>query len=1273
MSDSNRLYKWLFVIVLVVFALTYIYPPSEKLKGGIDLVGGTSLLFEIDTTGLGPEEQRGLAGRVTEILKERVDPGARLNLEWRPIGNNRLEIRMPRPTARALDRRAAYNAAQARLLEMGVKRFEVESALNAPASERPGKLEALRRGVPERGALLEAVAQKYDAFQAAQRAEDPVALDRARDEYEEAMRAVLATTLPLNRLTDLLDMAAGTARDPELQKLRAEYPAYDSPENGQPLSAAAKAYDAWHAYKADLEDPADLKRRLKGAGVLEFRILADRDPAQPTMTKSNDPQLKQDIGRYVEQLQRVGPRPKAGDRYRWFPVHNVLDFMHVDNLSQFEQAKTNPAKPIVEAYAGRHYALTHNDPEFGMLTGRQGQETRWSLRRAYPDRDPLSGKNVVHFILDPRGGSLFGELTGANVQRQLCIFLDGVAMSHATIQERIGESCQISGNFSVEQVQDLARTLQAGALPARLKETPLMEKTIGPSLGLTNRTKGLNSTLLAFVLVIGFMAFYYGIAAGGMADVAVTLNVLFILCVMALTQSTFTLPGIAGVILTVGMAVDANVLIFERVREERDRGVTFRKALNAGYDKAFSTILDANLTTLITCVVLGFMGSEEVKGFATTLGVGITTSMFTALFVTRLAFNSLISIGWLKDFSMRRIIGVPQVNWLALRAKFWPVSLICVLGGAGLFAWVSSSNREALYDIEFLGGTTVQIDLREGVELTDEQVSQAVTSTASGTPSAVNWLRRAAEQVQAARVEAGDTAGQFVVSSPDLTGEELATLLRGVLEADLERGGIQTSGRSATFTAKPGTLTVETFQQRLTDAATAARRAADHLRNARVQSVTDLMVEGRPASSYEIVTVETNRPLVQAAVVAALSDKLKIERALSFTLREDTETTRARYFVIEFDDQYLSDVLGGDAGFEVRRFKGGVAMQVTLDPKEEPVTVAELERRLREIRLQPEFEQYQARDSAVIPLGAPLSRADGQQGYREFAVCVGDPALLYDDDPQAWESQLAEVELAQVTAALEHTRSLNKVTNFEPQVAGQVQEQAIFAVAVALVAILAYIWLRFGTAHFGLAAVVALVHDVSITLGLVTASHYLHDTFIGRALALSDFKIDLAMMASLLTVIGYSLNDTIVVFDRIRENRGRLGALSPAIINNSINQTLSRTLLTSFTTLLVVFLLYVFGGQGVHGFAFALLVGVGVGTYSSIAIAAPLLYRPKALIHVTLIIVLLGAIGMIMVLADSPAVRLVLVGLAVLAYLIGAFRAQRGYAVTGAQPAMGAR
>ncbi len=1272
MNDPNRLMKWILILGLIVLAVVALYPPHRKLKAGIDLAGGTSLLLEIDTTGLSPSEQTGMATRVMNILKDRVDPKGQLNLEWRPVGNTRLEIRMPRPPKEAVERRKLKEAALDALAEKNLRRFDVEEALNSAPDRRDTALAALVRGVTPREPLIETLKAASDEQAGAIASADQTRIETATTAYQEAMEGLLATNLPINRLTDILALGPGDERGELITRLRDEYPSFDisssSGADARLMTKALEAYDAWTEDKADLEDPSDLKRRIKGAGVLEFRILAERDPSNPTSIVDSQSEGSRAISRYTDQLAKRGPRSTPGDRHGWYLINDPLKFTRTKSVEELDAMIASGTGTIISAYAGKYYVLAFDTPGYRML--RSSSEHKWKLKRAYADRDPMSGQNTVNFALDTMGGQSFGKLTGDNVAKQLCIMLDNAAVSHATINERITTSCQITGQFTLERVQDLVRTLEAGSLPARLKETPLAEKTIGPALGETNRTKGLNAAIWGVVAVAVFVLLYYGIAAGGMANLALALNLLFLLGVMALLQATFTLPGIAGVILTVGMAIDANVLIFERIREERNRGVVFKKALNAGYDKAFSTIMDANLTTLLTCIILGFVGSEEVKGFAITLGIGIVTSMFTALFVTRLIFNTLISGNLLKDLHMRAFIGVPSVDWLSLRGKFWPMSTGLVIAGAGVFVYFSTTNTESVYDIEFLGGTSVQLDLKPNETLNDEEVRQLITGSGNG-DSASGWLVSAADAMGSAQAGMGSTSRHFTLTSSGggVGAEQLGSLMRGVLDRneELERDGIIIVDRTTVEFETKGEMTLDRFKERVAEAGARTREAAGRLASARVQSVKDLDSGDQVGSSFEVVTI-ANRHAVQEAILATMGDKLAAQKSVKHEVVQDTEMLNEPYFVVEAEDSDLRDVIGGDTVYDVRRFRGGVAVHVVLDAEESPIQVVEVERRLRELVLQVDAEHYRTRETAVFPIGEGSKDA----GYKAFAVLAMDDSVHYEDvSQQVWQEQLADQHVEQVTAALATAKSLSKVVSFEPQIAGQARNSAVFAIVLALGAIVAYLWLRFGTKEYGLAAIVALVHDVSVTLGLVALSRFVAGTIIGDVFAIEAFRVDLPMIAAVLTVIGYSLNDTIVVFDRIRENRGKIGKLAPSTINTSINQTLSRTFLTSITTFLAVGVLYVWGGASVHGFSFALMIGVIVGTYSSIGIATPLLYRPQVLRNVIAVIVTLAVIGIVHLTVASSMVELILSGVVAAMCLIYVLKSTggAGYARPGAPAA----
>ena len=277
--------------------------------------------------------------------------------------------------------------------------------------------------------------------------------------------------------------------------------------------------------------------------------------------------------------------------------------------------------------------------------GSKGQSQKLLIKRrvmvsgedlvdAQPGFDQRDNQPVVSFRFNARGGKKFGDVTAANVNRAFAIVLDRAVISAPVIREPIlGGSGQISGNFSVAQAQDLALLLRAGALPAPL--TILEERTVGPGLGADSIAAGKIASIIGMILVVVFMAAAYGLF-GLMADVALAINMFLILGALSILQATLTLPGIAGIILTIGMAVDANVLIFERIREEVRNGRTPINAIDAGYGRALTTIIDANVTTLIAAVLLYIFGSGPVRGFAVTLAIGIVSSMFTAIMLTRL-------------------------------------------------------------------------------------------------------------------------------------------------------------------------------------------------------------------------------------------------------------------------------------------------------------------------------------------------------------------------------------------------------------------------------------------------------------------------------------------------------------------------------------------------------------------------------------------------------------------------------------------------------------
>jgi SecD/SecF fusion protein len=286
---------------------------------------------------------------------------------------------------------------------------------------------------------------------------------------------------------------------------------------------------------------------------------------------------------------------------------------------------------------------------------------------------------------------------------------------------------------------------------------------------------------------------------------------------------------------------------------------------------------------------------------------------------------------------------------------------------------------------------------------------------------------------------------------------------------------------------------------------------------------------------------------------------------------------------------------------ELAGYIGGLKIDCQL---EKPASLTEIDRRIKDLRFKPDTQNLTFYAYGLF--GPDLKPVDVNTPVQSFAYVSTEPeAGLRELSEDEWQ-RFSENEKARVLAATQLETSLPRVTQIDPSVGGEQKTRALIAIFLSLSAIVAYVWVRFGNVRYGLTAIAALVHDVTITLGAVTACTYLAGTSLGQLLLVGDFKIDLAMIAAFLTLIGYSLNDTIVVFDRIRENRHK-AQLTAQTITNSINQTISRTIMTSVTTFVVILVMYIFGGQGLRGFTFAIGFGVIVGTYSSIAIAAPLL------------------------------------------------------------------
>jgi SecD/SecF fusion protein len=729
------------------------------------------------------------------------------------------------------------------------------------------------------------------------------------------------------------------------------------------LVAAVLALSGWAVYQYGIKLGLDLKGGT--SFLLKMDVSSIDSAGRGTAVQQAIEILRKRIDEFhvaEPVLQRVGedrilvqlPGLKEDDRLearRRIEKTAFLEFrlVHPDNAALVSQSMSDPRFSVPPGYQkmtarekeqGREIADTYFVKVRPEMTGKY-------VKRARVDPDPITGALQVHIEFDSDGAKIFGRITTANVDHFLAIILDGELYSAPVIKEPITSgSCQISrsGGFPADEANRLASVLENPLqAPVHVMET----RSVDPSLGRDSIASGVRAALIGAGAVIIFMLVYY-LTAGVVANVALLMNILITVGVLAMFKFTLTLPGIAGVVLTIGMAVDTNVLIYERVREELAANKGLRAAIAAAYSRAFRVIFDAHFTAILTAIILVSMGSGPVKGFGVTLIIGLLANLFSGVFVTRTIFDWLVANGWMKSFRMQHVFrNLPHVNFLGVWKIAFALSWALIIAGMAMFFHRGGGNVGAgeVYGIDFKGGDTATLGFKQ-------------------------------------RVDADEIRKMF---------------------------------------------------------------ESQHLDEAYIQ--------------------------------------------------------------------YEHDLTGGGEALALR-----------------------------------------------LP-----------EGKTEDVV-----KLLQDKYPQAQFKVLSAERVGAV-------------------VGKELLKQALWAVAWSLIAIMVYIALRFGEFSYGLGALVSLIHDVLMTVGLFCLWPWPHRTF------------SMPVVAAVLTLIGYSINDTIVVFDRIRENRkltgGKLNYFD--LINRSVNETLSRTILTAGTVFLCSIALYGFGGRVLNDFAFCFVVGVLTGTYSSIYIASP--------------------------------------------------------------------
>jgi SecD/SecF fusion protein len=810
-----------------------------------------------------------------------------------------------------------------------------------------------------------------------------------------------------------------------------------------------------------------VKRQITDLGSLEFSIVVNQkdhpelyERGLEQLDKGDDPNRKPEDSEI-----RVGGVLRA----RWVPVAFDADGKpKIEGLDRGELLR-----PVTINGQQGFEVLVINEPDPRQrITG----DYLVSAREDFGNTGP-----VVGFTFNQEGGYRFQNLTwryqpreGDPHRTKLAIILSGAVHSAPNINAVIGANGVIEGNFTSQEIQALINVLNAGALEVPLIRTPVSEATISPLLGADLREQSETALWVALAGVFLVTAAYYRVP-GLIADLCLVINLVVLMGIMSLIDATFTLPGLAGLVLSIGMAVDANVLIFERMREEQERGASLRMGIQNGFSKALATIIDSNLTTLITAVVLYVIGTDAIKGFAVTLFIGIVVSMFTAVYVSRLIFDIAERKRWMTKFSVTNAIGITNVDFVGKTAL--------AIGGTMIFMAIGllavAARGKDNFDIDFRGGVMVAFEF-DGQQPTFEQAQAAL------------------------RAEMGDEITVEQLTVQDENGQEKQLIrLRTIAEEEDEN-------------ADP---------------------------SERVSQQIDHAFAGTP---YRLIR--------QHVTVSALAP-----------IPMEPESAPPEY-------------AGGH--------------QATLQLSQEMLASS-----VRD-EVVSQFEVVNSQKYGDMATLLDVQLASGAEGAgQEFIVRTKADVPAAD----------LEAALAGFRQSLEGEPFFTEKNTFATSVGREMQLTAVGAVVFSLAAIVLYLWFRFHGANFGIAACIALIYDVLITLVIVVLAAYLSDTSFGRIFQLSDFKINLPMIAAFLTIVGYSLNDKIVVFDRIREVRGKNPRLTPAMVNQSVNQTLSRTLLTASTTLVVILVLYFMGGEGIHGFSFCLFTGIVVGTFSSIYIASPVL------------------------------------------------------------------
>lgn len=1130
-----QLLKRIFIQILVLgLCFYFIWPPEQKIKFGKDLAGGTSLVYTVQVSDA--EDPAVVIPKVVTAIKDRVDPKGLLEISVTQLGRDRIEITMPLPRDEVKQLRRTFETELSALGKFRATPARLESAFSQPVESRDAALREMASGnnllfdklreaatlFDQRAELDRQIAALPESAEKAVRDDLVARRAEVNPKYRAAVGVLTANLLQPDVLRRVLDLPTNermikdaqgqpTVKDPSQQSVKLTELLERYPLRRSEIEAVVSRYMEYSSKRTTLDDPQDLVRLLRGAGVLTFRIPV------PVGTHPDEMALR-------SELRERGPANARRPDARWFKINQITNWY--ESAAQRDALRANPAAYLAqrglvgEAYLDGYYALLW-DTDNAKLTQDSGD---WSVSDAGDSRDEY-GRPAVRFVMDNRGAFLLGELTSAHVGQPMAVLLDDQIYTAPTLQSAISRNGQITGIDSEQERQYVIKVLAGGALQAKLSTEPISTSTLSPQLGADNLRSGVRAGIIAIIVLACFMVVYY-FSLGVIAVITLVINAILIVGLMSLNHATYTMPGIAGVILTFGVAVDANVLIYERMREELVRGADLKTAVRLGFSRAFASIFDGNITNLIVCMVLGIFGSAEVRGFAITMSIGVLSTLFAGLITNRVMMDALLAAGWRKTTMFAMVVPgfqkllTPRVDWMRLRYIFFVISFLYCTFGLGMAFFRGNE----MLDTEFRGGTQVELVLKPVSPGAEERVT--------------------------------------------LVRKQVMDRLKEIAEAQPPNSELRKLAAADVIAINPAS-------------------------------------DGVTSDRFKIKTVATDSNAVQTLVVMKFEDVLEADPALTFT---KTPERLPPTFVVDNAD--LGTVLGRSLSVpvEVRDYRGGVA--VLIENMSPVPTLKSLTDRIERIRQTPTYSDTLGRPHELVVLEGD------ETAVRSAALLVNEPAIPYEPTtPLAWQQGVANREANLVFEALAVVSTPASVQNFSPSIAATFKAQAILATILSFALITVYIWIRFGSGRYAMAAMVALVHDVVFVLGLLALCGFLYENEstanVARALGILPFKIDLNTVAALLTVAGYSLNDTIIIMDRIRENRGKSPHASESMINDAINSTVSRTLITSGTTLVSAAVLYLFGGEGVRAFAFALFVGVGVGTYSSVAVAAPIVWSRK--------------------------------------------------------------